>query len=153
VDSPEVLSVAEIARRLSAVREGEAHLRTELPPQNPHNAVLRLSDITRYIATTPNQIFLWFPTMARVRHRLRDRPPPAKAVPIPERWQREFSRFFRGWESGNLIKAQVAGEWKIIGRASEGMAKMAPTPSAQGPVRSIAMRIDMTTLGPRLKGT
>lgn len=145
-----VLSIAELSRRLSQVREGEMHLRTELPADNPHNAILRMRDITRYIGVTPNQLLLWFPFMVRVRHRLRDRPAPTKARPMQEKWQREFSRFFYGWDRGTLIKAQVGGEWQIIGRSS-GMAQMAPAPSSQVPHRVHSMRIDVATLGLKLE--
>jgi hypothetical protein len=152
VDSPDVLSLAEISRRLSQVREGEAHLRRELPVGNPHNAILRLRDITRYIGATENQVFLWFPTMVRMQHRLRDRPPPTKAAPMPERWQREWSRFFKAYEAGQLVKAQVGGEWQIIGRTDQTLAQVDAAPRPQAHARVIGMRIDMTTLGPRLKG-
>jgi hypothetical protein len=152
VDSPEVLSLAELSRRLSSVRSGEAHLRTGLPPDNPHNAILRLLDITRYIGVPMNRIFEWFPTMSRVEHRLRDRPAPKKAKPIPEEWQRELSRFFYAWDRGTLKKAQVGGEWQIIGR-HQTSPQMDVTPRPQAPPRVLTMRIDLTTLGPRLKGS
>jgi hypothetical protein len=144
-----VLSVAEISHRLSQVREGEAHLRTELPVDSPHNAILRLTDITRYIGVRPNEVFLWFPEMTRVTHRLRDRPPPTKAQTLPPERQRDFSRFFHGWDAGTLIKARVGEQWRLVGRYESGMAPLAPEARAQARSRTLTMTIDPATLGLR----
>jgi hypothetical protein len=144
VDLPDVLSIAEITRRLSQIRDGEAHLRTELPLDNPHNAVLRLFDVTRYIGVRPNEVFLWFPTMTRVKHRLRDRPPPKKALPIPAERQREFSRFFNAWDRGMLVKARIADEWRIVSRHQDA-SSLGAAPGPQVPPRMIDMSIDPAT--------
>ena len=147
MDSHEVLSQAEIARRLSAIREGESHLRTELDPDSPHNAILRFRDVTRYIGVRENEVWLWFPEMWRVKHRLVKHPPPRKAVPLPPARQRDFSRFFYAWDKGNLVKARAGDEWRITHRHTP-LAKMdAPA----RPQRSIEMRIDRETLGLRFK--
>jgi hypothetical protein len=145
------LSVTEISRRLSQIRQGEAHLRAELPVDNPHNAILRLSDVTRYIGVRPNEVFLWFPDMLRVTHRLRDRPPPKKAVPLPPARQQDFSRFFRGWDAGTIVKARVGQDWRLVGRHEPGVEKVASAQSPQAPSRVLTMRIDPATLGLRFK--
>jgi hypothetical protein len=146
-DSPEALSVAEIGRRLSAIREGEAHLRTLLPLESPYNAILRLRDVTRYIGLRENEVFLWFPTMTRLKmpHRRRERPPPAKATPLPPERQWDFTRFFRAWDAGLVVKARVGDEWGIVGRHSA-LAQVAAAPR-----KTIEMRIDRETLGLRFK--
>lgn len=150
MDSHEPLSVAQICHRLSLIREGEAHLRAELPPENPHNAVLRLRDVTRYIDCRANEVLLWFPTMTRVSHRLRDRPPPKKAVPLPAARQWDFSRFFWGFDEGRIIKARVGDEWKIISRHSHPL-PLGAAARQEAPAKRLDMRIDLTALGPRLK--
>ena len=143
------LSIAEIADRLAQIRACEAHLRTELPPDNPHNAVLRLSDVTRYIGCTYNEVLLWFPSIPRQRHRLVDRPPPKKAVPLSSARQLDFSRFFQGLDQGTLVKARVGDMWRVVGRYESGLAKMAPAPGTEARSRQITMRIDPETLGLR----
>jgi len=146
---PDLLSVAEIGERLAKIRAGEAHLRAELPPDNPHNAVLRLSDVTRYIGCTHNEVLMWFPQMPRSRHRLVTRPPPRKAVPLPPERQRDFSRFFHGLDAGTLLKARVGDTWRLVGRYESGLAQMAPAPGTQARSRQITMTIDRETLGLR----
>jgi hypothetical protein len=145
-DSPEVLSVAELSRRLSEVRQGEMHLKALLPVDNPHNAILRTRDITRYIGCTHQALLLWFPEMTRLKMpHLVDRPV-VKSQLLPEKWQRELSRFFKAWDAQNLIKARVGGEWQLIGRHTS----LAPLGTPAGPkadARVITMRIDVKTLG------
>lgn len=155
MDSHDTLSIAELERRLSEVRSGEMHLRTQLPKENPHNAILRIRDITRYTGISLTELYQMFPRMQRIEHRLANTNPPpglTRQPPKAAHWQREFSRFFFGWDQGTLIKARLGDEWKIVGKYQhQTLAKMdaAPLPQA-GPIR---MRIDVTALGPRLKGS
>lgn len=151
-DSPsEVMSVAEIERRLHEVRQGELHLKTELPPDNAHNAVLRYADICRYLQLDQPNLLKCFPDLPRHNHRLwRARGPTATvAAPLPAAWQRNLSRFFHGWDSGALTKAQVHGKWCIVGRHET--SPLASAPRAQGPTRVLTMRIDPKTLGLKLE--
>ena len=152
MDSHDILSVAEISRRLSQVRDGEAHLRTELPLDNPHNAILRLTDVTRYIGVRPNEVFLWFPQMRRnvLMYGTKSRPPPKKAVPLPPERQREFSRFFTAWDSGLLLKARIGDEWRILSRHPHEL-PLGPAPGPPTPPRTIHMTIDRKTLGLKFK--
>jgi hypothetical protein len=132
------------------VREGEAHLRAELPTDNPHNRILRLRDITEYIGVRPNEVWAWFPDMWRSDHRLVTRPAPKKAIPLPESQQRAFSRFFHEWDSGLLVKARVGDEWRIVHRHQDSV-PVGAAAGSQAPARVIEMRIDRETLGLRLK--
>jgi hypothetical protein len=141
------LSQGEISRRLSEVRQGEAHLRNELDPASPHNAILRFRDVTRYIGLRENEVWLWFPDMWRSKHRLVTRPAPKKAVALPAARQLDFSRFFKAWDAGLITKARVGDEWRLVNRHTP-LAQMAPAPSAKEP---IVMRIDPQTLGLRFK--
>jgi hypothetical protein len=133
------------------VRAGEAHLRTELPVDNPHNAILRLADITRYIGVHPNEVWLWFPEMLRYRHRLVTRPAPKKPVPLPCARQHDFSRFFKAWDAGVIVKARIGDEWRIVARHREDPLSLGAAARAQAPARLIEMKIDRETLGLRLK--
>lgn len=150
MDSHDPLAIHEIARRLSEIRQGEAHLRAELPPDNPHNAILRLADVTRYIDVRTNEVWLWFPDMWRSRHRLVTRAAPKKAVPLPPSRQLDFSRFFRAWDQGLLVKARIGDEWRIVHRHQDspplGASKAPPAGS-----RVHTMTIDRETLGLRFK--
>lgn len=53
-----------------------------------------------------------------------------------------------------MVKAMLAGRWIIVNphALDTKLAPLVTAASAQANARSIAMRIDMTTLGPKLKG-
>lgn len=144
------LSVEQICRRLSQVRQGEDHLKAELPLENPHNAVLRLHDIARYIGVRKNEVWLWFPQMWRSRHRTMKHAPPKKALPLPLERQRDFSNFFQAWDAGRIVKARVGDEWRIVSR-HQNPSPLGPAPGPKADERTIKMVIDRETLGLRLK--
>jgi hypothetical protein len=144
------LSQVEICNRLSAIRQGEAHLRNELDLDNPHNAVLRLRDLARYIGVTINEVWLWFPDMWRSTHRLVTRPAPKKAIRLPLERQRAFSNFFHAWDRGLIVKARVGDEWRICHRHQD-ESSLGATARPQADTRVITMKIDRDTLGLRFK--
>src|ERR1700677_3920087 len=154
---PHPLPPATLERRLSEVRRGEFHLRRNLPLDNPHNAVLRLTDIQRYIAVQGAEMFQAFPGMERVYDRRKpDRKVKkqfSKESARRDEIQLRLSQFFHGWDNGSLLKRCVGKQWLIVGRHdAEGLAQVDGAPRPQTPARDIKMRIDMTTLGPKLRG-
>jgi hypothetical protein len=155
-DSLEALPLITLERRLSEVRRGEFHLRRELPLDNPYNAVLRFTDILRYIDVQAWEVFSMFPGLERVYNRMKpDRKPnlKKKVTGRKDELQLRLSQFFHGWDNGSLLKRCVGSKWLIVGRHDgEGLAKMDAAPRPQADARSIKMRIDLTTLGPKLKG-
>ena len=152
-DSHDILSIDGLTRRLSEVRRAEEHLKRELPPDSPHNLILRLADIIAYTGIPYPWIRRQFPEMYRmpsVRPRgknLTDKPVDKHEI---EARQRDLSRFFYGWDRGTLVKARIGNEWRICNRHPDSppMAAAArPAPDA----RVIGMRIDPETLGLRFK--
>lgn len=156
-DSPEILSLVELERRLSEVRRGEFHLRRELPLDNPHNAVLRFSDVARYIDVQLPEMYQAFPGMERVYNRMKpDRKVKktfSKGSARRDEIQLRLSQFFHGWDNGSLVKQCDGKRWLILSRhGSEKLAQVDAAPRPQAIARDIKMRIDMTTLGPKLRG-
>jgi hypothetical protein len=156
VASHEILPIAVLQKRLSEVRAGEFHLRRELPLDNPYNAILRFTDILRYIDVQAWEVFSMFPGLERVYNRMRpDRKPnlKRKVTRRKDELQLRLSQFFHGWDNGSLLKRPVGKQWLIVGRHDgEGMAQVDEPKAAPAYARSIKMRIDVTTLGPKLRG-
>ena len=156
MDSHEVLPLGTIERRLSEVRRGEFHLRRELPLDNPYNAVLRFTDILRYIDVQSWEVFSMFPGLERVYNRMKpDRKPnlKKKVTGRKDELQLRLSQFFHGWDNAQLVKRIVGKQWLIVGRHDgERLAKVDCAPLPKAPARDIKMRIDLTTLGPKLRG-
>ena len=136
--STEHLSKAEIRRRLKQIRQEAFHLKEQLPPDNPHNAILRLSDIARYIGVTR----AWLRMMS-------DGANPSHE--ISEERQVELSRFFQAWDRGLLVKARIADEWKIVPRHAPDSqwSKVARSQAPPGKIHRCA--IDLSTLGLKVK--
>lgn len=153
VDSLDLLSVEDLRRRIKDISAGEEHLRRVLKPDNPHNQVLRVRDVARYIGTTGELLRVYCPGVGiQFAGRWGERRKFEQAK-MPAKIQRGLSQFFHGWDHGHLVKAKVGEEWKIInrhsGHTSLATLDAAPTPSPDARVHTL--RIDMTTLGPRLR--
>jgi hypothetical protein len=129
-----------LRRRLRQLAQETEHLRVQLPKDSPYQSVLRLTDIARYIGIELN-------TLVRCG---------VIAVPRPmtKTEQLGLSRFFHGWDTGALVKAKVHDEWRILNPHScdAPLAQMAATTGPAPHARSIRLKIDVTTLGPRLRG-
>jgi len=136
--STDHLSKAELRRRLDQVRQESYHLKERLPPDSPHNALLRLSDIARYIGVTR----AWLRMMTDGANPSHD---------MSEERQVELSRFFQAWDRGLLVKARVADEWNIVSRygADSQWSKVARTQGAPGKIHRLT--IDLSTLGLKVK--
>jgi len=119
---------------MTLVRAESVHLRDTLPPDNPHNRVLRVIDIARYIGVSAAWLRMQT-TGNSVYHTMQ------------ESRQLELSRFFQGWDQGTLIKARVGNAWQIVNRAT--LAQMAAAPGSPGKVHQCV--IDLQTLGLRVK--
>jgi hypothetical protein len=150
----EVMSLAHIARRLSEVRQGEAHLKLQLPVDSEYNRILRLKDILAYTGIPYEWVRRQFPDMWRMES-IQPKPNrgaerPADKSHIEER-QRDLSRFFFGWDQGTLIKARVGAEWRIIGRYQDASSLGAPARAPAPTGKMITMQIDRNTLGLRFK--
>jgi hypothetical protein len=152
VDLPnhQVMSFAELTRRLGEVRLGEAHLKTQLPPDSDWNRTLRLKDIIAYTGIPYPWLLRQFPEMPRLKS-IRDRERKGGDSPVDkheiEQRQRELSRFFYGWDAGTLIKARIRDEWKIVGRYQDAESLGAPPRPQAHAGKVIAMRIDPESLG------
>jgi hypothetical protein len=134
------MSQPTLRRRLLEVIAASDHLRQNLRPDSPYAHVLRLGDIARYIGLAER-------TLKRCIY---GKAPPA----MPESMQRNLSRFFHGWDNGSLVKAKLADRWQILNPHScnSPLAQVAAAPLPQANERKINMRIDLTSLGPRLRG-
>lgn len=153
MDSHEIMSFAELTRRLSEVRRAEEHLKMLLPVDSPHNAILRLREILAYTHIPYEWARRQFPEMYRFKSL---RPPPkgnerpADKHEIEER-QIALSRFFYAWDRGTVIKARVGNEWRLVARHQDAVPLgAAPRPPA-APRKVIEMHIDRETLGLRFK--
>lgn len=151
----DILSLRELTRRLSEVRQGEEHLKRNLPVDSPHNRILRLRDIVAYTHIPYPWLRRQFPEMHRFEFPDAPRPKPkgndkpATQHEIEER-QRELSRFFYGWDRGTIIKTRVGEKWEIVGRHPS--LSLDPAPRPPGPADKVhTMRIDRETLGLRFK--
>jgi hypothetical protein len=148
-----ISSLSELRRRVRKVQEDSNFLRKKLTPESPYNAVLRVVDITRYIGCGNSDLADFAP----------DAPPPKwkcacgsvehcqrqpRCRTLGPTIQRKLSGFFRGWDSGALVKANVLGEWRVVSRHSS-YATLAPVDAKAGAkIRpAIPMRIDPATLG------
>lgn len=153
--SIDTLSLPALRLRLRSVIAGACHLRGRLPPENPHNCILRLSDVERYIGLTHRCVLGPFcvdaPPKAcqlgcasvdvcRARQRCRN---------ITPEIQRKLSEFFMSWERGDLLKANIGGTWRVLPARDAALAQMAAPALEKAPARR--MSIDLTQLGPRLK--
>jgi hypothetical protein len=129
--SPDTYPIAWLADRIKVIQAQQpngldaiAHIRPDL------QHVLRTRDIERYIQV------------------------PRGALKRPNTfrtYQRELSWFFQLWDAGQLVKAQVNGQWTLV-RRDPGMAQVAPPTGAQAaPGRRLDMKIELTTDGPRLR--
>ena len=127
--STEWLSIAECRRRLLEVEAGSAHLKLSLPKDSPHQAVLRVIDIARYIGINN----------ATLR-------PQMKSAPIGPERQKELTRFFKAWDAGVLVKALYDGKWQILNRIHGAAPALPP---AQKP--PLTMKIEHTPTGPKLR--
>ena len=136
--STDHLSKAELRRRLDQVRQESYHLKERLPPDSPHNALLRLSDIARYIGVTR----AWLRMMTDGANPSHD---------MSEERQVELSRFFQAWDRGLLVKARIADEWKIVPRHAPDSqwSKVARAQGAPGKIHRLT--IDLSTLGLKVK--
>ena len=136
--STDHLSKAELRRRLDQVRQESYHLKERLPPDSPHNALLRLSDIARYIGVTR----AWLRMMTDGANPSHD---------MSEERQVELSRFFQAWDRGLLVKARVADEWNIVSRygADSQWSKASRPQGAPGKIHRLT--IDLSTLGLKVK--
>jgi hypothetical protein len=132
VESTEILSCAELKRRFRTIVADSSHLKSKLPLDSPHNALLRLIDVARYIggprASMDGDAYL-------------------------KRHQRALSLFFKAWDHGNLVKARIGDTWQIIHRhtGTTSLAQVAPAPREERPIQC---RIDLSVIGrnsPRLK--
>lgn len=158
-ESIDTLPAAEIRRRLREVHAATAHLRRRLDPDSPHNTLVKIADIALFIQVAnpsnltflmheapPSRCFRGCGSVSACKLKPRCRP-------IPERWHRDLSAFFIRWERGELVKAKTPAGWRIVARdGAPGVAQMAPAPLAKADARPpFSMRIDMNTLGLRLK--
>ena len=129
----------ELRALLDKVKEDARHLRRDLPVDSPHNSVLRLQDIARYIG---------WPI-----HRLYDR----AGWRLTNTDRRKLAAVFQQLNKGRLVKRRVGDEWKLVpteGPASEALAKMvaSPGPKADAPAKTLTMRIDPLVIGgPKLR--
>lgn len=135
MDSIDPLPVAEIRRRLCEVYESARHLRCNLELDSPHNQVLRLKDIARYSHIGESLLYAM---------RFSEAP---RARSIDPESQEALSRFFRGWDSGRLVKARTVTGWYVINSA---LAQVVAATREKRP--DIGCRIELTAAGPRLKG-
>lgn len=155
--SIDTLSLPALRRRLRAVIQGACHLRSRLPAESPHNCILRVSDVERYIGLTHRAVLGPFcvdaPPKAcnlgcasvdvcRGRQRCRN---------ITPEIQRKLSEFFMSWERGELVKANLGGTWRVAHARDAALAQMAAPALEKAPARGVPMSIDLTQLGPRLK--
>lgn len=143
-DSLEPLSRKEIARRLQQIYDESRHLNARLPADSPHNATIRLVDISRYLEVDGVEGLRLGGDSAVVRKF-------SRAV------QMALTRFFRDFDAGLIVKARTSTGWKLFNRRAinAALAQVAPPPgpsTSPHPERSLAMRIDLTTLGPKLRG-
>lgn len=131
MESTEWLPVAAIEARFRAIVAEGCHLKNNLPPDSPHNAILRLIDIAAYIG-----------------HGRMD-------AGYARRHQRELSLFFKALDHGHLVKARLGDKWQILSRHSghQALAQMDAAPLAKQPREPLKCKIDLTTLGPRLSLT
>lgn len=158
--SAELLDPGELRRRVRGIAAATRHLLKTLEPESPHNVVLRVLDIARYSGVD----------LRRLRELVKDEPPARcsrkcgsvercrlkpRCRGFTESQHRALSHFFLAWDTGDLLKARVGKDWKIVSRhnVDAPLAKMAAAslPPSSAPPREIAMKIDLTTLGPRLR--
>jgi hypothetical protein len=120
-----------------AIRSESAHLKPWLPPQNKHNAVLRLADVANYIEVS----LAWLAcVIAETR----------TEYCMKRELQETLSRFFIAWDRGLLVKARVGDEWKIVHRVpGPGLSPGQRPADTPPPVHKC--RIDLATLGLRLE--
>lgn len=153
MDSLDLLSVEELRRRIKDISAGEEHLRRVLKPDNPHNQVLRVRDVARYIGTTGELLRVYCPGVGIQFAGRWGEKRKFEQAKMPAKIQRGLSQFFHGWDHGHLVKAKVGQEWKIINRYSghSSLAALDLAPRPQADARPLTLRIDMATLGLRLK--
>lgn len=157
------LSRREIARRLRQVLKDTDHLKNKLPPDNPHNQLLKFTDICRYVDFRVSSWIRW--AIKEEPHKncrfscssldfCRANP---HCKPLDEKLLRKLSDFFKDWDAGLLVKARVNGKWGIY---RKGTSPVCHTPLAQMAAETIPeahtrpqieMRIDLTTLGLKIK--
>ena len=120
------------------IGEESAHLKIRLEIGNPHNAILRLTDVAAYIGLTNSAIYQF-----------------RSGAQMTSDRQQQFSRFFWGWDSGNLVKAQTPAGWRIVNRhaSGAGLAQMACPTGPQAARKAFDLRIDLTDGSPRLRGS
>src|SRR6266404_7108544 len=157
----EVLSNAELRRRLKEIHESTCHLRLRLPVENPYNKTVTLQDIARYVGassrylrhiwpeTPPARCTFECPSVQTCR-----KTPPCRN--IQAYLQKRLTDFFRGFDAGRIVKARVGETWQLVDRRASvmGDSPLAQVAAAQGTslqTRTITGRIDLTVLGPRLK--
>lgn len=160
MDSLEPLSCAAIRRRLNTLIAESAHLRKTLPPDSPHNAVLRLSDVARYIrvpALNLQRAISEKPSRHLCRRgcaTLYDCERDSRCDTLAGKWQLELSRFFWALDRGNIRKIRVGDEWRIENshKGDGALPQVVPAPLPTAATRKpFELRIDLTKLGPKLE--
>jgi hypothetical protein len=156
--STEVFTKRELRRRLREVYEASVHLAGRIPVDNPHNATLRVHDIARFInaecdwllykrvEAPPPRCTFGCPSVNECRKK------PA-CRDIEPFMQRQLTAFFKGWDSGNLVKARVGNEWRVVSRETiprhAALASLVAAAGTQG--KTINGRVELTEQGPRIK--
>jgi hypothetical protein len=124
-----------LRRRAAAIDADSEHLARALPPASVHNRILRLRDIAGYIGLDSGQL------RKLLMHQ-------SANWSMPPKVQENLSRFFWGWDSGQLVKACLMERWQIVPRHTA-LEEMASSP---GPSASFDLRLEHTAHGPRLRG-
>jgi len=153
------MSIRECRRRLREVYDAQAHLKERLPPDSPHNTILRFRDVAEYLRVKIS----WLRYV-----RLQETPPgcpwacptcDACRVGPPCRrmdpcLQRQLSNFFRDWDNGRLTKVRHDDAWFIVrvSDARAGLAQMASQARAHAQARQLNMKIDLSGGSPKLRG-
>jgi hypothetical protein len=169
--SPDVLSVREIRRRLTALDDATCHLRSsrQMPIGNPWNREVMLTDIAVYIGMSYKGS-RGGSRGADLRLMVREEAPPScpfdcrrlevckKSPPcrnISGVLQQKLSDCLKGLEAGTIRKVRQADGWRLVDFPKVPMhAPLAKMVTPQGPpaeARSLTGRIELTPDGPRLK--
>jgi len=105
---------------------------TRLPHDSPYAHILRVHDIARYIGVS---------TRTLLRNACGENP-----ADFSKTQARELTKFFQGWDSGQLVKALIGTHWRIVERHSP----LAQVVAASRP--AMQFRVSLTNLGPKLIG-